>query len=130
MSPWVTRSLKTPNGAGKMEQAMPLLAGAVALALAVVLILVVSSWVLARRAARAQRALAGQVGALRRELREVSGRLENAEKSAGDAATRAEVAGNVLLDKGLANEEDLEAARRRFDAPEDAQPVRGSRTLH
>lgn len=112
---------------------MPLLAAgalALALVLAVVLILVVASWVLARRAAGAQRALAGQVRALRRELREVSGRLENAEKSAGDAATRAEVAGNVLLDKGLANEEDLEAARRRFDAPEDVQPVRGSRTLH
>ncbi len=111
---------------------MPLLAAG-ALALAVVLILVVASWVLAwraTRAARVQRVLAGQVGALRRELREVSGRLENAEKSAGDAATRAEVAGNVLLEKGLANEEDLEAARRRFDAPEDAQPVRGSRTLH
>ena len=106
---------------------MPLLATGV---LAAVFILVFSSWVLARRAARAQRALAGQIRALRRELREVSGRLENAEKSAGDAATRAEVAGNVLLEKGLANEEDLEAARRRLDAPNDAQPVRGSRTLH
>jgi type II secretory pathway pseudopilin PulG len=110
-----------------MEESMPLLATGV---LAAVLLLVFSSWVLARRAARAQRALAGQIRALRRELREVSGRLENAEKSAGDAATRAEVAGSVLLEKGLANEEDLEAARRRFDAPDDAQPVRGSRTLH
>ena len=106
---------------------MPVLAAG---ALALVLVLVLASLVVALRAARAQRALAGQIRSLRRELRDVSGRLESAEKSAGDAATRAEVAGNVLLEKGLANEEDLEAARRRFDAPEVGQPVRGSRRLH
>ncbi len=99
-----------------------LVAGALAVALA--------SLVLTLRSARAQRALASQVRSLRHQLRDVSGRLENAEKSADDAATRAEVAGNVLLEKGLANEEDLEAARRRSDAPADAQPVRGSKTLH
>jgi hypothetical protein len=77
-----------------------------------------------------QRVLAQELRALREQLRDLSGRLAGTEKSAAEAASHAEVAANVLLEKGLANEEDLEAARRRFDAPEEQQPARGSRTLH
>jgi hypothetical protein len=80
--------------------------------------------------ARRQRALREELLRLRHHVRDLSGRLASAEKRAGDAASRAEAAGNVLLEKGLANEEDLEAARLRLDLPEDSQPARGSRTLH
>ena len=77
-----------------------------------------------------QRALVDDLRAVRDQLRDVTARLATAEKSADGATGRAEAAGTVLLEKGLANEEDLEAARRRFGALEEAQPARGSRTLH
>jgi hypothetical protein len=80
--------------------------------------------------ARRQRALGHELRSLRQQLRDLAGRLASAEKDAEEAASRAEAAVSVLLEKGLANEEDLEAARCRFDAPEDQQPARGSRTLH
>jgi hypothetical protein len=88
------------------------------------------SLVVALHLARRQRVLDGELRSLRSQLRDVSGRLASAEKNAEEATGRAEAAGNVLLEKGLANQEDLEAARRRFDLPEDPQPARGSRTLH
>ena len=80
--------------------------------------------------ARRQRVLAGELRSLQQQLRDLSGRLASAEKSTEVATSRAEAAGKVLLEKGLANEEDLEAARRCFEAPEDPQPARGTRTLH
>ena len=80
-------------------------------------------------AVRRERAVLAELRAVRRQLRELSGRLASAEKSAEDASHRAQAAGNVLLEKGIANAEDLDAARR-LDALEDAKPARGSRTLH
>ncbi len=79
---------------------------------------------------RRQRVLGGELRSLRQQLRDLSTRLASAEKNAEEAASRAEAAGNVLLEKGIANEEDLEAARRRFEATDDPQPARGTRTLH
>jgi len=81
-------------------------------------------------ATRRHRALAEDLRAVRNQLRDLSGRLANAEKSVDDASSRADAAGSVLLEKGLANKEELEAARRRSDLLEEAQPARGSRTLH
>src|SRR6266545_3487545 len=100
------------------------------MSLALASVVAAVSIVIALHLARRQRALTDELRGVRCQVSDLSGRLASAEKSAGDAASRAEAAGNVLLEKGLANEEDLELARRRFDVPEDVQPARGSRTLH
>lgn len=63
--------------------------------------------------ARRVRALTGEISDLRAELDGVSSRLAAAEQDVVTALERTEVAETVLLDKGLADEEDLEAARRR-----------------
>ncbi len=85
--------------------------------------------VIALHSARRQRAAADDLRAVRHQLRDLSSRLASAEKSVEEASSRAEAASNVLLEKGLANEEDLEAARRRLELLDEA-PARGSRTLH
>ncbi len=65
------------------------------------------------------RTLAASVDELRERVRELSARLDAAESDVSQALASADVAESVLLDKGVADEEDLEAARRRFgeDAP-------------
>ncbi len=88
------------------------------------------SLLVALHTARRQRALAEDLLSVRQQLRDLSRRLVSAEKTAEEASSHADAAGSVLLDKGLANEEDLEAARRRAEALDQAQPARGSRTLH
>ena len=86
-----------------------------------------------------QRATAEELRALRAELAEATERLGAVERCANDAAARAEAAGTLLLEKGVADEAELEAARRRQDhgepnAPdstaEPSMPGRGSRTVH
>jgi outer membrane murein-binding lipoprotein Lpp len=72
------------------------------------------SWRLVRRV----RALSGEVAALTERVHELSARLEAAEQDASSALAQADVAESVLLDKGVADEEDLEAARARSGAPE------------
>jgi hypothetical protein len=64
--------------------------------------------------ARTVRRLGRDVAELSVRVRELSGRVEGAEQDVAAAVARAEVAEAVLLEKGLADEEDLEAARRRF----------------
>ncbi len=63
---------------------------------------------------RRVRGLLADVADLSERLGEVSTRLEAAEHDVAGALARTEVAETVLLDKGLADEDDLEAARRRF----------------
>jgi hypothetical protein len=90
---------------------MPTLAALAALAL-------VSA--LAARLLRRVRALEHDVASLSERVGELSARLEVAEQDAAAALAQAEVAESVLLDKGVADEEDLEAARARstsVDAP-------------
>ena len=65
--------------------------------------------------ARRVRALLGDASALSARVDELAARLAVAEQEVADARARTEAAETVLLDKGLANEEDLEAARRRSD---------------
>jgi len=79
---------------------------------------------------RRQRVLSGELRSLQQQLRDLASRLATVEKNADEASSRAEAAGNVLLEKGIANEADLEAARHRFAATDGPQPARGSRTLH
>jgi hypothetical protein len=83
---------------------------------------------LAARLVRRHRALAEEVDALSERLHEVSARLEAAEQDAANALAQADVAESVLLDKGVADEEDLAAARARSGAP--AEPPRRDDELH
>ncbi len=84
------------------------------------------SFLLARRV----RGLLADVRELSERSRELSARLEAAEQDVSRALARTEVAEAVLLDKGLADEDDLEAARRRFGADVTAAAVRGEDDLH
>lgn len=94
--------------------------------LAVLLALAIAAAALALRGLRDA---AAERDAMRAELERLNERLAGAERSAGDAASHAEAAGSLLLEKGLADEEELEAARRRL-SPADQPAPRGSRTLH
>ena len=87
--------------------------------------------VFAIQMARSQQRLSRELRIMRSSLRSVSERVESVERSVGEAATQAEVAGAVLLEKGIADAEELEAARRR-SGPSAGEPVpgRGSRTTH
>jgi len=85
---------------------------------------------LAGRAFFWERALAAELRASREHLQEILDRLATAERSAGDAASQAEAAGTLLLEKGLADEEELEAARNRGELAPDLAPQRAPRTLH
>jgi hypothetical protein len=69
--------------------------------------------------ARRVRSLLGEVSDLSERLEALAARVAATEDQVAIAAEQAEVAGTVLLEKGLADEEDLEAARRR---PEGASP--------
>jgi outer membrane murein-binding lipoprotein Lpp len=99
------------------------MAGMDALATAALAGLPVLTLLLVRRV----RGLAGHVTELSARVDELTTRLEAAEQDAAAAVGRTEVAETVLLDKGLADEEDLEAARRRYDETPDPA---GSRDLH
>lgn len=88
------------------------------------------SLLVALLAVRRERAVVDELEAVRHQLRDVSGRLASVEKSAEEASSRAQAAGHVLLEKGIADADDLEAARRLDALEADVQPVRGSRTLH
>ncbi len=93
-----------PFRAGTMAGVDPLPAAALAGLSVIALIL-----------ARRVRALAGELADLRERVDGLATRLETAEDDVAGALERTEVAEIVLLDKGLADEEDLEAARRRSD---------------
>lgn len=60
------------------------------------------------------RSLGGELDELRALVHELSSRLEAAEQDVSNALASADVAESVLLEKGVADEDDLEAARRRF----------------
>jgi hypothetical protein len=64
-------------------------------------------------AVRRIRDLGEQVRQLAERVRELSVRLDATEQDAASALAQADVAESVLLDKGVADEEDLEAARAR-----------------
>ncbi|HEY6100322.1 MAG TPA: hypothetical protein VIW03_12875 [Anaeromyxobacter sp.] len=69
--------------------------------------------VLAAAAVRRIRELAGEVRTLADRVRELAVRLDATEQDATNALAQADVAECVLLDKGVADEDDLEAARAR-----------------
>jgi hypothetical protein len=73
---------------------------------------------LAAFAVRRIRELGDEVRALGDRVRELSVRMEATEQDAASALAQADVAESVLLDKGVADEEDLEAARARSSGGE------------
>jgi membrane protein implicated in regulation of membrane protease activity len=82
------------------------------------------SFLLVRRV----RGLLEDVAQLSGRVEELADRLGAAEQDVSAAIGRTEVAETVLLEKGLADEDDLEAARRRFD--EAAESASGEGELH
>ncbi len=69
---------------------------------------------------RRERRLTGEVNELTERIRELSARVEAAEADVAHAVTQAEISESLLLEKGIADEEDIEAARRRFDGGDPA----------
>jgi hypothetical protein len=67
------------------------------------------------RTVRRERLLTAEVGELTERVNELTVRLEATEHDVARAATQAEIAESVLLEKGVADEDDLEAVRQRFD---------------
>ncbi len=85
--------------------------------------LTVLSFLLVRRV----RGLGAEVETLSERVQDLAARLDAAERDVSAAVGRTEVAETVLLEKGLADEDDLEAARRRFD---EAASSAGDGELH
>jgi hypothetical protein len=71
------------------------------------------------------RALAADLDELAERVRQLSTRLDATEQDAANALAQADVAESVLLDKGVADEDDLEAARARSSATDHARPRDG-----
>lgn len=84
------------------------------LALPAVAALAAAGGAAAALAWRAWRTLGRERAAFAERLGELAARLEAAEREIARAALGAEVAESVLLDKGVADEEDLESARRQI----------------
>ncbi|WP_242344729.1 hypothetical protein [Anaeromyxobacter terrae] len=68
------------------------------------------------RLVRRGRSLVAEIADLGERVSELGLRLEAAEGEVAQAVTQAEIAENVLLEKGVADEDDIEAVRRRFVA--------------
>jgi hypothetical protein len=64
---------------------------------------------------RRERALVAELDRVAERVRELSARMSATEQDVVQAVTQAEIAESVLLEKGVADEDDLEAVRRRFD---------------
>jgi hypothetical protein len=56
-----------------------------------------------------------ELSGMAERMRELAARVEAAEADVAHAVTQAEISESLLLEKGIADEEDIEAARRRFD---------------
>ena len=100
---------------------MPVLAAAVALVLlaAAVLGLV-----------RRERAHAAELEGLSALVRDLSQRLESAEQDLARVQTQADVTESLLVEKGVADEEDVEAVRARFDGEAAAEVRTRDDDLH
>jgi len=84
------------------------------------------AFVLALGWRRRERALARELETLHERLQELSLRLEAAEQDAAEAHAQSAVNECLLLEKGVADEDELEDARRRVlegDQSRDGDPV-------
>jgi hypothetical protein len=79
------------------------------------------------RLARRERALRAEMSGMAERMRELAVRVDAAEADVAHAVTAAEVSEQLLVEKGIADEEDLEEARRRFNGGD--PPATASRYL-
>lgn len=87
---------------------------------AAALLLAVASWI---RFRRLEQALVGELAGLTARLRDLAERVDAAEADVGHAVTQTEIAESLLLDKGIAEPEELEALRRRVDEDDAPAPA-------
>ena len=71
------------------------------------------------RSARRERFVLERLAAMQERIREVGTRVDAAEQDVALAVTQAAMAEALLLDKGIADEEELEDFRRRFGREEE-----------
>ena len=69
--------------------------------------------------ARRERALVAALATVQERLDELTARLDGTDQDVARALTQAEIAESVLVEKGVADEEDLEAMRQRFGPDRD-----------
>ena len=77
---------------------------------------------------RRERALRQELDGLDERLREVTARLEAGEEGLADALSSSGVAEHLLLEKGIADEDEVEAVRRRLEG--DGTPRETDQALH
>lgn len=83
---------------------------------------------LAARWRRHERARQRAVEALAEQVRELSARVEASEEELAGALSSSGVAESLLLEKGIADEDEVEAMRRRLGG--DAGPRHGEDAIH
>lgn len=69
--------------------------------------------------ARRERALVAALATVQERLDELTARLDGTDQDVARALTQVEIAESVLVEKGVADEEDLEAMRQRFGPERD-----------
>jgi hypothetical protein len=69
--------------------------------------------------ARRERALAAALAAVQARVDELTARLDGTDQDVARALTQAEMAEELLVEKGVVDEEDLEAMRQRFGPERD-----------
>lgn len=75
------------------------------------------------RSVRVVRAHQRELADMAERIREMGARFEAAEADVAHAVTRADMAEVLLVEKGVADEEDIEDVRRRMIHGEDAPPA-------
>ncbi len=74
------------------------------------------------RCRRRERVLTAEVAALGERVRDLAERVEAAQADVAHAVTQSGVAESLLVEKGIADEEEIEALRRRFDEDDGDPP--------
>jgi outer membrane murein-binding lipoprotein Lpp len=103
------------------------------MSIAVYLVLAVALTTSFLRSRRTEHALASEVSTLGERVRELQTRVDAAEADVANAVTAGEIAESLLLEKGIADEEEIEAVRRRFgdeEAPAGDERGRNGGELH
>ncbi len=70
------------------------------------------------RLRRRERQLSAEVAALGERVRDLAERVEAAQADVAHAVTQSGITESLLVEKGIADEEEIEALRRRFDEDE------------
>lgn len=74
------------------------------------------------RLRRREQVLTAEVAALGERVRDLAERVEAAQADVAHAVTQSGITESLLVEKGIADEEEIEALRRRFDEDEGEPP--------